>query len=92
MTHPHRSDKLYDLAFFGDLLIACVPHGADIMEAVRSECRTAGIDFEEPTIIQNVLLTDNPEDDAEIIYSGTQMGWLTDEDGRSYTYAVKANS
>ena len=83
------TDKLYDLAFFGDLLVACVPHGADIMDAVRSECRTAGIDFEEPTIITRVALTDSPDEADEVVYSGTRMGWLTDESGRSYRYAVQ---
>lgn len=81
--------KRYDIAFIGDWLMATVPHGADIVAATKATCSKGGVDFSEPTVIEGVHLTDEPRDTDQIVYSGMQMGWLEDETGRTYQYAVK---
>jgi len=81
--------KTYDLAFIGDLLMATVPHGGDIQAAVREECGKAGVEFEAPNVIEGVILTDEPTEDDEIIHEGPDRGWLWDENGTTFKYAVK---
>jgi hypothetical protein len=88
-NHPNRAGKRYDLAFFDIYLMACVPHGANIDAAVRAECAKARIDYETPTIVEGVYLTDDPRDTDEIVSTGNRLGWLQDENGRTYRYAVK---
>ena len=80
----------YTLAFSDDLLIATVATGADIDTAIRAEEERAGETFENIRIINGVTLTDEEPDDLDrIIYSGSDFGWLTDESGRTYEYAIK---
>lgn len=88
-NHPNRGGTRYTLAFIGDWLVACVPSGHDISKATREECDRAAIDWQEPDVITGVHLTDDPRDTDEVVYSGSRMGWLTDDSGRSYRYAVK---
>lgn len=89
-NHPNRSGQRYDLAFFGDLLIACVPHGDDIEAAVRKECSRATIDYQEPRIIEGVyLINDPPRDGDEVVHSGGKLGWPIDINGNFCNYAVK---
>ncbi len=80
---------MYTIALFGDVLLACVPSGQDVIQAARAEADKAGLDWEEPTVINGVRLTDSPRDADQVVYSGTRTGWLTDETGRTFNYAVK---
>lgn len=89
VNHPNRNGKRYDLSYFGIYLMACVPHGTDIIAATKAECEKANIDWEEPTIVEGVHLTDDPRDTDEIVQCGNRIGWLADETGRTYRYAVK---
>lgn len=80
----------YTLVFCGDLLITTVPDGGDIEAAIKAEEEKAREEYDEDdlTYYKGVILTDDPEDDDEIIYSGTSYGWLVDEAGTAYKYAV----
>ena len=81
----------YTLVFCNDLLlVATVPDGGDIEAAVKAEEKNGNVEFNEDdlTYYKGVTLTDDPEDDDEIIYSGTSCGWLIDEAGTAYEYAV----
>lgn len=88
-NHPNRSGKRYDIAFIGELLMATVPHGGDIQAAVREECGKAGVEFSEPRIVEGVFLTDEPRETDEIIHESPDRGWLWDENGTTFKYAVK---
>jgi len=88
-NHPNRSGQRYDLAFFGDVLVACIPHGSDMDAAIDAECSKAAIDRQKPEVISGVYLTEEPLDTDEVVYSGHQMGWLIDKSGETFRYAVK---
>ena len=89
VKRPNRSGERYDRSYFGIYLMACGPHGTDIMAATRETCETAGLDWEEPTIVEGVHLTDDPRDTDDIVHCGNRVGWLKDENGRDFRYAVK---
>jgi hypothetical protein len=82
----------YTLAFDRDLLIAVFPDGGD---ATAEANRQSGSAYNDPLTvtktIEGVTLTDAvaDEDDERIVYSGHKMGWLSDETGRVFKYAVK---
>lgn len=88
-NHPNRGGKRYDLGYYGIYLMACVPHGADIHAAIEAERVKARLDKEEPTIVTGVHLTDDPRVTDEIIQAGNRVGYLADEHGREYRFAVK---
>lgn len=82
--------KTYSIAFDGDLLIATVPTGGDLDAAIdleRKNSRTP--ELKATSVIECVRLTDEPSAGEEIVYSGTEMGWLMDETGKTYNYAVR---
>jgi hypothetical protein len=85
---------IYDLAFIGELLMATVPHGtsaADIEAAVRDECSKARVEFAEPRIVEGVYLTNDVRDGDEIIHESPDRGWLWNEHGTTFKYAVRRN-
>jgi hypothetical protein len=89
-NHPNRSGQRYDIAFWGNAMIACIPTGGDMEKAVAEEGERARIDFgDDYSVVSGVHLTDEPRDTDEIVYSGSCNGWLSDTSGRTYNYAVK---
>lgn len=93
----------YTIALLNDWLIATAPDGDEAMLADRIEAtRSEGIDFADADlrIIPGLTLIHTVEDEiaaeeagAEIIYSGTDQGWLQDAHGNTvYHAAVKMPS
>lgn len=70
---------------YSGMLAACVIDGADIGAAIKS----IDIDPSECAIVEGLLLVDSPEDGDDVVYSGFQMGRLTDEAGVEFEYAVR---
>lgn len=82
--------KTYTIAMWNDLLIAVIPDGADLEAAIAAEREKAATPEMTATATHSGLtLTDDPESDDDIVYSGYKMGWLTDETGKSFYYAVR---
>lgn len=91
--------KTYTIAYRG-LLYACVPDGDDA--ALERELRDADsernddsdvapINRDTVTVETGLILTDEePEDEGRIVWRGHDLGWLTDEDGTAYEYAIRA--
>jgi len=80
----------YTIVFYGDLLVACVPQGADIDGPIREISKHTGTDIgKNIRIIHEITLTDEPLVGDEIVYIGSDFGFLSDESGNQYKYAVK---
>ena len=80
----------YTIVFYGDLLVACVPQGADIDGPIREIAEHTGTDLgENIRIVHEITLTDEPLVGDEIVYVGSDFGFLSDEWGNQYKYAVK---
>ena len=71
------------------LLAATIVDGENIQKAIALEEEEAQADFGPCDIIDGMTLTDDPQDDDEIVYSGTGLGFLTDENGTTWNYAVR---
>lgn len=79
----------HTIAMLGDMLVATAPDGDDATMAARIEDTRQNGKVEIPAgeIVYHKGLTlfateDDAEDaGAEIVYSGTQTGWLQDENG-----------
>ena len=82
----------YTIAYGHDLLLACVPDGVNLQAALAREAKQAAVDpadFGEVTTIAGLHLTDQPLDGDEVVHRGHSTGWLSDEAGRTYDYAVR---
>lgn len=74
------------------LLLATVPDGGDIAAAVSAEISNAVAYPERPgwIALDGLILTDlRPDDDTCIVWQGHELGWLIDETGRTWEYAVR---
>jgi hypothetical protein len=83
----------YTIAY-GPVLYACVPDGneaaleRELLEA--EEQARIEIDRDGIVIDTGLILTDErPEDYRRIVWQGHDLGWLTDENGTSYEYAIR---
>lgn len=76
------------------LLIATAPDGADIDAAARKEIDDNGLNAEGPveyvTISGLILTNAEPADEDSIVWKGHSCGWLIDETGQTYEFAVRA--
>jgi hypothetical protein len=85
----------YTIAY-GALLYACAPDGNETaLEAEiatqREQAAAAGVTLGPITFERGLILTDEePEDEDRIVWRGHDLGWLTDEHGNSYEYAIRA--
>lgn len=70
------------------MLIACEKDGADIDAAIQRQEQEAGVEFDRSDITIECGLTLTDDDDGRVVYSGHQMGHLTDSNGKSFMYAV----
>jgi hypothetical protein len=79
----------YTLAFNGDLMVACIPDGADMQSALDNYDDVLYVS--DVAITTGVTLTNTmPDDESSIIHSGHECGWLTNANGSvSYDYAIK---
>lgn len=83
--------KTYTIAILNNLVIATVPDGQDIYQAVAEEAERAGIeiDFGELDVIVGVTLADEEEEGDRVVFrAGPHTGHLMDEDGHRYRVAV----
>jgi hypothetical protein len=85
----------YTIAYT-ELLLACAPDGDDtaIEAAIAEHIESCEAIDEEPgdvSIECGLILTDEePEDEDRIVWRGHDLGSLTDENGKSYDYAIRA--
>lgn len=81
----------YTIAMDGDMLIACIPDGEDLDAAILMQTDAADCPLTASAVYTGLTLTDDePEDRSRIVYSGHEMGWLTEEDGTPRDYAIRA--
>ena len=84
--------KTYTIAYSG-LLYACVPDGDETALKVeiaeqRKQAEQADVTFGPVTIERGLILTnDEPENPRRIVW----CGWLADENGTAYEYAIRAS-
>lgn len=80
----------YTIIVSHDMLIGTVLDGADIAVATASALSDAELEQDETLYTESGLtLTDTPEDGDEEVWSGTRMGWLSDENGCGFLFAVR---
>jgi hypothetical protein len=80
---------LYTIVMAGDVLVASVPDGSDVDAEITAEENRAGVEFENVYCHSGLELVNTVEPDDEIMYSGSEMGWLRDENGNHFKYAVR---
>lgn len=83
----------YTIAY-DEILYACVPDGDDAaLERELCEAEEQGrieIDRDAVSIESGLMLTDEPPDDECLIaWQGHDAGWLSDESGTTYEYAIR---
>lgn len=80
----------YTIIVSHEMLIGTIRDGEDVSAATASALAEAELEQDETLYTESGLtLTDTPEDWDEEVWSGTSMGWLSDENGRSFLYAVR---
>ncbi len=79
----------YTVATVNGMIVATVPDGEDIAAAVAAEAKNIGSEFGEYAVETGLTLTDTLGEDEEWeLKSGTE-GWLIDESGKDWAYAVR---
>jgi hypothetical protein len=77
-----------------DLLAACVPDGNKwLLVRETNEYTQQSSPDHTPTfqIIPGLVLTDEePADETRIVWRGHERGWLTNTDGETFQYAIRA--
>lgn len=83
--------KTYTIALYDGLLVACIPDGADLELALQDEERRARATFNRDGVSTHcgLALTDEPNAEDDVVYSGYALGMLTDANGVTYEYAVR---
>ena len=80
----------YTLALGADMLLATVPDGADIEDAVRLEADQSGFEAPEFQAVEGCILTDDePEDPDSIVWVSGNCGWIMDDAGRVWRFAIR---
>lgn len=77
------------------MLLCCLPDGSDLESAISeftTHANIQSIGIDDCDVNSGLVLTDDTEDGDQIIYGGNDLGWLTDEFGRTYEYAVRRNA
>lgn len=77
----------HTIAMLGDMLLATVKIGADIHDAVHADVPADVADaWDEEGSIHEVVLSVGPMPglDANLIYSGSKMGYLPDDYDHAY--------
>ncbi len=82
------TEKTYTLAYRAGLLIAIVPDGGDVATAVAAEEKRLKRRFMGYKTKSGLVLTDTIPLGSVVFWRGHGMGWLKDETGRSFRYAV----
>jgi hypothetical protein len=76
-----------------DLLVACVADGDQdgLVRELREYRDQSSAEHEANLrVINGLILTDDePDDESRIKWRGYDRGWLTDERGISYQYAIR---
>lgn len=82
--------KTYTIAY-DECLFACVPDGADLEAELQRVEAEAGITIDRGSLsIESGLhLVDADKEGDDVVWSGNALGWLSDETGRSFEYAVR---
>jgi hypothetical protein len=94
MATNTRAAGTYTVAFDkGGVLLAVVPDGQDIAVAVQAEAENANLEvnLDDVSVETGLVLTNDPDliGAGDVIYSGTEFGWLNDENGAAYEHAVR---
>jgi hypothetical protein len=81
----------YTLAISAGMLLATVADGGDINAAVNAECVKSLSEAPEFEAISGCTLTDDePCDRDAIVWDSGWHGWIFDEDGGGWRFAVRA--
>jgi hypothetical protein len=80
--------KTYTLVYRGPLLITIVPDGADVKAAVAAEEKRLGQSLAGYQTKSSLALVDTIPTGATVFWQGHGMGWIRDETGRAWRYAV----
>jgi hypothetical protein len=80
--------KIYTLAYRGPLLIAVVPDGEDVAKTVAAEEKRLGQSLAGYETKSGLVLVDTIPTGSTVFWRGHGMGWIKDETGRSFRYAV----
>jgi hypothetical protein len=81
----------YTIAIGADMLLATVPEGDDIHAAIKTWADETGFDLATPyDVIRHCTLTDQEmdEDFYDVVWKSGNSGFLMDETGSTWTYAV----
>jgi hypothetical protein len=81
----------YTIAIGADMLLATVPEGADIHAAVLAASEHDGFKVPENyDVIRHCTLTDEPLDEEfyDVAWKSGNSGWLIDETGADWRFAV----
>ncbi|TCP06549.1 hypothetical protein [Caldimonas thermodepolymerans] len=87
-----KTTTTYTIATLNDSVIAVVPSGGDVYAAADEEADRASIEFDHSDleIIDDVYLVRETYEGDEIVYRvGAHTGYLIDEAGKRYPYAVR---
>lgn len=78
----------YTLAIGADMLLATVPDGGDIASAVQAEAIKARIDAPPYDAFSGCTLTNIYLPDHDLIWHSGNSGFITDENGVDWLYAI----
>jgi hypothetical protein len=82
------AEKTYTLAYRDGLLIAVVPDGGDVAAAVAAEGKRLKRRIKGYKTMSGLALVDTIPHGATVFWRGHGMGWIKDETGRAWRYAV----
>lgn len=77
----------YTIAFTDSVLLATVVDGSDIDAVIKAS--VPGDVEGEIEKVSGLVLTDDLQEGDEIVWSGNDCGYLTDEHGSWFNYAVR---
>lgn len=80
--------KTYTLVHRGPQLIAVVPDGGDIAKAVAAEEKRLGMSLKGYNAKSGLILVDTIPVGATVFWRKHGLGWIRDETGRAWRYAV----
>lgn len=85
--------KTYTLAIANDMLVACVPDGGNMAAAISARERLVKAKIGEYATVDGCLLTNElPADPDAILWRSGGYGWLRDEAGREWLFAIRNGS
>lgn len=79
----------YDVATMGGMILGTVPSGGDLAAVVERTASEGGFDVPAYEVVRGLTLTDNLEPGEDWAFKSGSEGWLFDETGRDWRFAVR---